>query len=158
MSQARRRNKFLVVVDDTPEVKVALRYATRRARNVGSNVILLRVVAPAEFQQLAAVEEVMREEAREAAEKLLQKLAAEVQQNAGLTPELIIREGRARDELLKLIADNPNIRMLVLAAAPGTEGPGPLVTALAGQLSGNLAIPVTVVPGSLTEQQIDELT
>ncbi len=154
----RRRSKFLVVVDDTPEVKVALRYAVHRARNVNGGVILLRVVTSAGFQQWMAVAELMREEAREAAEKLLQDLATQVQQESGIVPELILREGETRDELLKLIDDDAHIRMLVLAAAPGSGGPGPLVTELAGQKSGNLSVPITVVPGALSDAQIDELT
>ena len=154
----RRRNKFLVVVDDTPEVRVALRYATRRARRVASGVTLLRVIAPADFQHWLGVEKLMREEARDDAERLLQDLSAQVHNDSGITPELVIREGRTRDELLMLIDEDPDIRMLVLAAAPGSEGPGPLVTALAGQMSGNLRVPITVVPGSLSDEQVDELT
>lgn len=154
----RRRNKFLVVVDDTPEVRVALRYATRRARRVASGVTLLRVIAPADFQHWLGVEKLMREEARDDAERLLQDLSTQVHNDSGITPELVIRDGRTRDELLKLIDEDPDIRMLVLAAAPGSEGPGPLVTALAGQMSGNLRVPITVVPGSLSDEQVDELT
>lgn len=154
----RRRNKFLVVVDDTPEARVALRYATRRARRVASGVTLLRVIAPADFQHWLGVEKLMREEARNDAEHLLQDLSTQVHNDSGITPELVIREGRIRDELLKLIEEDPDIRMLVLAAAPGSEGPGPLVTALAGQMSGNLRVPITVVPGSLSDEQVDEMT
>lgn len=161
MSEAkapRRRHKFLVVVDDTPEVRAALRFATRRARNVGGGVTLLRAIAPSDSQLWAGVGEIMREEARQEAEKLLQTLADQVQRESGIVPELVIREGHTKDELLALINDDPSIRILVLAAAAGKEGPGPLVTALAGQMSGNLRIPITVVPGTLTDEQIDDLT
>ncbi len=155
---ARRRHKFLVVVDDTPEVRAALRFATRRARNVGGGVTLLRVIVPGDSQLWAGVGEIMREEAREEAEKLLQTMADHVQTDSGIMPELVIREGRTKDELLALIAEDPSIRILVLAAAPGKDGPGPLVTALAGQMSGELQIPITVVPGTLSDEQIDDLT
>ena len=96
-AELRRRSKFLVVVDDTAEVRVAVRYATRRARNVRCGVVMLRVVAPVDFQQWAGVAEMMRSEAHEAAEDLLQKLAEQVNQESGLLPELVIREGVARD-------------------------------------------------------------
>jgi nucleotide-binding universal stress UspA family protein len=125
---------------------------------VGGGVTLLRAIAPADSQLWAGVGEIMREEAREEAEKLLQKLADQVQRDSGIVPELVIREGRTKDELLALIAEDPSIRILVLAAAAGKEGPGPLVTALAGQMSGNLRIPITVVPGTLSDEQIDDLT
>ncbi len=152
-----RRQKFLVVVDDTAESRVALRYATRRARNVQSGVVLLRVVEPVDFNQWAGVAEIMRQEAYEAAEALLRKLAEEVNLESGLLPEVSIREGKAKDELLRLVEEDPAIRMLVLAAAPGNE-PGPLVTALAGQMAGNLSFPITIVPGNLTDDQIDRIT
>jgi nucleotide-binding universal stress UspA family protein len=149
-----------VVVDDTTEVRLALRFAARRARNVGGRVTLLRVIQPNEEVQehWLSVAEQLREEAREAAEHLLSDIAQQVQQETGLVPELIIREGNSKDELLKLIDSDPAIRILVLAAAPGPSGPGPLVTALAGQMAGNMRVPVTVVPGSLTNEEIDELT
>lgn len=157
---AKRRSKFLVVVDDTDEVRVAVRYATRRARNVRCGVVMLRVIEPVDFQQWAGVAEMMRSEAHEAAENLLQKLAEQVNQDSGLMPELVIREGVAKDELLKLVDEDPDIRMLVLAAAPGKsgEGPGPLVSALAGQMAGDLKFPITVIPGALSDEQIDRLT
>ncbi len=156
----KRRHKWLVVVDDTTEVRLALRFAARRARNVGGRVTLLRVIQPNEEVQehWLSVAEQLREEAREAAEHLLSDIAQQVQQETGLVPELIIREGNSKDELLKLIDSDPAIRILVLAAAPGPSGPGPLVTALAGQMAGNMRVPVTVVPGSLTNEEIDELT
>lgn len=154
---ARRRSKFLVVVDNTKEVHIAVRYATRRARNIRCGVVMLRVVEPVDFQQWAGVAEIMREEAHDAAEQLLQKLAEQVNQESGIMPELVIREGVAKDEILKLVDEEPDIRMLVLAAAPGSEGPGPLVAAF-GQMAGDLKFPITVLPGSLTEEQIDKLT
>lgn len=156
----KRRHKWLVVVDDTTEVRLALRFAARRARNVGGRVTLLRVIQPNEEVQehWLSVAEQLREEAREAAEHLLSDIAQQVQQETGLVPELIIREGNSKEELLKLIESDPAIRILVLAAAPGPGGPGPLVTALAGQMAGNMRVPVTVVPGSLTSEEIDELT
>ena len=150
--------KFLVVVDDTPECRVALRFACRRAMRTGGGVVLLRVIQPADFQHWLAVAERMREEAREEAEYLLQQLAAEVNDWAGVMPEFMIREGGTRDEVLGLIEEDPGIRILVLGASPDKEGPGPLVSSLAGQMSGSMSIPVTVVPGNLTENQVDELT
>lgn len=150
--------KFLVVVDDTPECRVALRFAAQRARATGGGVALLYVIEPADFQHWMTVGDLMQQEAREEAEKLLQGLAGQVNELTGIVPELVVREGRKRDELLALIDEDPGIRVLVLGASPGSEGPGPLVSALAGQMSGTFRIPITIVPGTLTDQQIDELT
>ncbi len=149
---------FLVVVDESEELKVALRYAARRAQHTGGRVALLFVIEPSDLQQWAAVETLMREEQREQAEALLQRLSAEVAELAGSMPVIFIREGRRRDELLALIEEEPSISILVLAASIGAEGPGPLITALTGKALTKLRVPITIVPGSLTEQQLDTLT
>lgn len=154
----RRSNKFLVVVDETPECRVALRFAARRASRVGGGVTLLYVIEPPDFQHWMGVEAVMREEAREEAERLLQSLAADVHEQTDIRPELVIREGKKKDELLALIDEDPNIRILMLGAASDSGGPGPLVKSLAGEMSGSFRIPITVVPGTLTDEQIDQLT
>jgi nucleotide-binding universal stress UspA family protein len=148
---------FLVVVDETEELKVALRYAARRAQHTGGRVALLYVIEPTELQHWGAVENLMKEEQREEAEALLQKLGAQVTDIAGTMPIIYIREGRRRDELLALIDEEKNISVLVLAAGTGAEGPGPLVSALTGKAAARLRIPLTIVPGSLTEAQIDLL-
>jgi nucleotide-binding universal stress UspA family protein len=148
---------FLVVVDESEELKLAVRYAARRAQHTGGRVALLYVIEPSDLQQWMAVESLMREERREEAEALLQKLSAEVAELAGSMPVIFIREGRRRDELLALIDEEPSISILVLAASAGTEGPGPLITALTGKFVTRMRIPVTIVPGTLTDAQIDAL-
>jgi len=148
---------FLVVVDDSPELAVALRYACLRAKKTGGRVALLYVIEPADFQHWMAVGELMQEEARQQAEQVLQKYAAEVQRIANAMPVLYVREGQRRDEVLKLIAEEPSISILVLGASTGPKGPGPLVTALTGKFVGKLRVPVTIVPGNIAVEKIDEI-
>jgi Universal stress protein family. len=148
---------FLVVVDDTEEMKAALRFACMRARHTGGRVALLRVVEPGEVQHFAMIGNLMQAEARQEAESLLQRLAGEVNEYSGQLPVLYVREGNPSGELLKLIDEEPRISILVLAADPGTGGPGPLVTALTGKYVGKLRVPVTIVPGNLSVEQIDAL-
>lgn len=153
-----RNRIFLVVVDATAEMRLALRFACRRARSTGGRVALLYVMEPADFQHWMAVEEKMREERREEAERVLQDLAAEAQEITGATPVLHVREGDRADEIVQLIKEEPAISILVLGAGTGKKGPGPLVTSLAGKLSGRFPVPITVVPGNLSKEQIDALT
>lgn len=152
------RRKFLVIVDDTPECRLALRFASRRAYNTRGGVTLLSVVPPAEFQHWLGVESLMQEEAREAAEALLKQLAAEVNKTTGIVPELVIRIGNTSEEMMDLINEDQEVSVLVLGASMDEEGPGPLVSALANQLSGAFRVPITIVPGNLTVEQIDALT
>ena len=154
-----KRNRiFLVVVDATEEMKVALRFACRRARNTGGRVALLYVMEPADFQHWMAVEEKMREERREEAERVLHDLSAEVNALTGQVPILYAREGKASDLIIEIIEEEPDISILVLGAGTSKKGPGPLVSSLAGKLSGKFPVPITVVPGNLTLEQIDALT
>jgi nucleotide-binding universal stress UspA family protein len=155
---ASQERVFLVVVDESEELRVALRYAARRAQHTGGRVALLYVIEPTELQHWMAVETLMREERREEAEALLQRISAKVAEIAGTMPVIYIREGRRRDELLGLIDEEQSISILVLAASAATDGPGPLITALTGKYMQKLRIPLTVVPGTLTDAEIDALT
>lgn len=148
---------FLVVVDNSPELGVALRYACVRAKKTGGRVALLYVMEPADFQQWAGVNELMREEARQEAEQTLQKMAADVQKLSAAMPVLYVRDGDRRDELLKLIDEEPTISILVLGAATGPRGPGPLVSALTSKFVGKLRVPVTIVPGNLSLEDVDNV-
>lgn len=147
---------FLVVVDETEEMRVALRYAALRASHTGGRVALLCVIEPPGVQQFAAIEQRMLEERREAAEELITKLTAEVKDTCGTVPVVYIREGRRRDEFFALIDEEPSISVVVLASGAGQEGPGPLITALIGR-TGQLRVPITIVPGSLSNEQIAAL-
>lgn len=152
---ASRPRKFLVVVDKTPECSVALRFAARRAQHTAGRLSLLCVAELGDFQQWKGVEDIMREEAHQAAENLLHNAAKQVNELAGLVPELVISHGRPADCLVELIKSDPDISILVLASSTAKEGPGPLVSLFAGP--GTHAIPVTIVPGSLSEEAIDAL-
>ncbi len=154
MSDTRPR-KFLVVVDKTPECAVALRFATRRAQHTGGRVCLLCIAEPGDFQQWKGVEDIMREEAHKAAESLLHHASKLVNELTGVVPELVIEHGRPSDCLLALIKRDKDISILVLAAGTAKEGPGPLVSLFAGP--GVHPIPVTIVPGALSNTEIDTL-
>ena len=153
--------KFLAVVDDTPECRVAIYFASRRARNTGGSVSLLYIIPPADFQHWRSVEEIMQEEARNEAERILHDVAEEVQEVSGRMPEIIIRHGTTREEIQALLQEDPGIKILVLAAATG-KNPGPLVSAIASggfvESDSQRLVPLTIVPGSLTRKEIDALT
>jgi len=149
---------FLCVVDESPELSRALRFSSQRAKHVGGRVALAYVIEPAEFQHWIGVGELMQEEAREEAEILLNAAAEEVMKITGRVPLLFVRQGNQAAELISLIKEETAISLLVLAAASGDEGPGPLVTYLIEKAADELQVPITVVPGNLTDEHIDEIT
>ncbi len=151
------KRKFLVIVDTSNECQVATRYAARRAQHTNGVVTLLYIIGPADFQQWGGVERVMREEAHEEAERLLHELAKYVNDLTGNRPELIIREGHTEEQIRTLFTEDNAISILVLGAGTSKEGPGPLVAALAGKGDPGYTIPVTVVPGNLSDEAIDAL-
>ncbi len=153
-----RARIFLCVVDDSEELSQALRFACRRAARTGGRVALFYVVEPAEFQHWVAVGDLMREERRVEAEEMLQVVASVVQKRTGTTPVIYIREGTITEELISLVDEETSISVLVLGAATGPEGPGPLVSYLVQKMAGRLRIPITIVPGSLSDEQIDAIT
>jgi nucleotide-binding universal stress UspA family protein len=156
--EAGHKAKFLVIIDETPECDRAVYYASRRAARVGVSVVMLRVIATHDHgQQWLGVADIMRAEAHEEANAMLAKFAARSNGIAGITPECVIREGEVAEEILKLIEEDEDISVLVLAAAADTEGPGPLVANL-GNTAGSFPIPVAIVPGHLSDEDLDAMS
>lgn len=148
--------KFLVVVDKTPECHVAVRFATRRAQHTGGRVTLLCVAEHDDFQQWRGVEEIMRDEAHQESENLVYEAAKVVNELSGIIPELVILEGHPAECLSDVMKSDKAISILVLAAGTSKEGPGPLVSSLVGK-AGFHPIPITIVPGGLSDEEIDAL-
>jgi nucleotide-binding universal stress UspA family protein len=155
--EAGHKPKWLVVIDDTPECDRAIYFAARRAARVGAGVVMLRVIETADRnQQWLGVADIMKAEAHEQANADLDRAAGRVNGIAAITAERVIREGNVADEILGLIEDDEDIAILVLAAAEGDE-PGPLVTSVA-ETAGNYPIPVAIVPGHLSDEELDAMT
>lgn len=150
------RRKFMAVIDGTPECERAVQYAGRRARNTNGALVLLYVIPEGDFQQWLGVEQIMRAEAREEAEAVMAKTAQGVRETIGIDPEIVIREGSAASEINAIIEEDRDIAILVLAAGSAKEGPGPLVTSLAGRTTA-FPIPVTVLPDTLSDEEIEAL-
>jgi nucleotide-binding universal stress UspA family protein len=133
-------------------------YASRWAIRVGGGVVMLRIIETEDQnQQWLGVAEVMRAEAHEAADAALDRAAGRANGIAAITPERVIREGDPAEQILDVIDQDVDIALLVLAANPGPEGPGPLITLMANTV-GSFPIPVTIVPGDLSDEDVDALS
>lgn len=146
----------MAVIDDTPECQRAVHYAGRRAKNSNGGLVLVYLIPEGDFQQWLGVEEIMRTEAREAAEAVVAKSAQLVRETIGIEPEMVIREGSAAEQINAVIEEDRDIAILVLAASSAKEGPGPLVSSVAGR-GAAFPIPVTVLPDTLTDEELDAL-
>lgn len=147
---------YLTVIDDTPEAAIALRFAARRAVKTGGGVEIVALVPPPEFIAFGGVQATIEEEARLHAEGLVAKAAGTLIEEAGLRPSLTIRQGEAPKVIRDMIAANPDIAALVLAAAANGV-PGPLIAHFAANL-GSLSVPLMIIPGTLDRAAIDRLS
>jgi nucleotide-binding universal stress UspA family protein len=153
------KRKFLVVIDDSPECDRAVTFAAHRVRRTGGTVVLLSVIDSADFQQFLGVEEVMRAEARETAERLLDQRIGRINKIGNVRTETVITEGAVIEAIERVVLADPSIAVLVLAASGGKEGPGALVTSFASRTgAASLPVLVTIVPGSMTDDQIVAVT
>ncbi len=148
---------YLVVIDDSPEAEIALRFAARRATKTGGNVEILALIPPPEFVQWGGVMATIEEEARERAEALVMRAAGTLFAESGLTPSITVREGDGAKVVREMLAANPDVAALVLGAAP-SGAPGKLVAHFTGADAGKLTVPVMIIPGSLDMDAIDRLS
>ena len=152
--------KFLVIVDETPEVDAALYFAASRANRTGGSLVLLYVIEPQDFQHWMGVKEIQKEE-ETAKAKALFRLFRRKLGNTGLDHvecAEVIREGALVEEIQGMIEDDADIAIMILGASTDTKGPGPLVSSLAaGKVAGTFPIPITIVPGDMTLSDVQTL-
>ena len=150
--------KFLVVVDETEECDRAISYAAHRAAATRGGLVMMVAIEPGQFQHWLGVKEIMLAEAQDAAQDRLEQFKEKVEEIATVPTECVIREGKIAEQIVSLIEEDEDIGILVLAAAVGSkEGPGPLVSSISGQSGKPFPIPVTIVPGDLSDEDIEAL-
>ena len=145
---------YLVVIDDSAESRIALRFAARRAARTGAGVEILALVEQAEFVQWGGVQAAMEEEARLRVEAMVLEASGAILEEAGIQPSVITRQGDPVKEIGGLLKEK-DVAALVLAATP--DGPGPLVTHFAN-VAATLPCPLIIVPGGLDEEVLDKIS
>ena len=148
---------YLVVIDDSAEARVALRFAARRAIKTEGEVEVLAVVAPQDFVQWGGVQAAMEEDQLLRIEGIVSAAVGELIDEAGIKPQIVLRQGDAVKIVREYLATREDIAALVLGAAP-SGSPGELVSHFAGKDSGSLPCPVMIIPGSLSEERLEQLS
>lgn len=148
---------YLVIMDDTEEALVALRFASRRAIKTGGSLHIIALMEPQPFVAFAGVQATIEEEARERAQTTAATAAGSILSEGGSMPVISVKQGEGIKVVRDYLAEHPEISALVLGAAR-EGGPGPLVAHFTGPLAGQLPCPVFVIPGSLGEEDIDRLS
>jgi nucleotide-binding universal stress UspA family protein len=147
---------YLVVIDETQEAHSALRFAARRAADTQGTVHILALVPKQAFNAFGGIQATIEEEARDRAEVLANSAAGELMSESGLMPQISVRQGDGKTVINEYLAEHPEVAALVLGAAV-ESGPGPLVSHFSA-LSGQLSCPLFVVPGALSDEEIDQLS
>lgn len=152
-----RLRTYMVVIDETREARVALRFAARRAVKTGGHVQVLAVIPPAEFVQWGGVQAAMEEEAEARAQGLLAQVAGEMMEEAGVRPAIMVRQGDPAEVTMQVLDETPDVHALVLGAA-AKGSPGPLVSHFTSEVVGQLRCPVMIIPGGLSDEALDRLS
>ena len=149
---------ILVIADGSKEMEVALQYACARSKKTNRKIIIATFIEPLDVLTTQGVTEIMQNEAREDAESKLEQASTIVKESTGIMPVLHIREGEIIAELIKLIEEEKNINVLVLAANVDEKGPGPIISSLVSKEYSRLRIPVMIVPGNFSRDHISLIT
>lgn len=147
---------YLVIIDETPEARIALRFAARRAARTGGAVQILALVPQQEFVQWGGVQAAMEEEAQLKAEAMVAQAAGELVDELGIHPAITVRQGDGPATIRAFLGERPDIAALVLGAAAGA--PGPLVEHFAGAEVGTMPCPLMIIPGGLGDDALDRLS
>jgi nucleotide-binding universal stress UspA family protein len=147
---------YLVIIDETEEAELALRFAARRAADTQGSVHILAIVAKQAFNAFGGVQATIEEEARDRAEVMATSAAGALFSESGTMPQISVRVGDGQAEIKDYLGEHPEVAALVLGAA--AEGaPGPLVSHFSS-IAGTLPCPLFIVPGGLSLDQIDEVS
>ena len=151
------KRTYLVVIDDSAEARVALRFAARRAAKTGGTVEVLAIVEPQDFVQWGGVQAAIEEEQRLRIEASVAASVGEIMEAAGIQPAIAVRSGDPVQEVRCFIGTRLDIAALVLGASSAGH-PGPLVADFTGHDCGRLPCPVMIIPGSLDEERLEVLS
>ena len=154
---AGKKRTYLVVVDDSAESRVALRFAARRAAKTKGSIEVLGIVEPQDFVQFGGVQAAIEEEQRLRIEGVVSSAIGEILDESGIQAKIIIRQGEAVRTVRDFIGEREEVAALVLGAAPNGN-PGPLVADFTGNDAGLLPCPVMIIPGSLTDERLEQLS
>lgn len=151
--------KFLVLIDDSPECESSVYFSACRARNTNSDMLMLFVVEPEEFQHWISVGNIQREEGEKKAAAVFRLYGRKLKAWGfdDLNVEEVVRHGEATEQIEGLIREDQDVAFFVLGASMSQSGPGRLISWLAGQASGSFPVPIVLVPQSLTHEEIDAL-
>ena len=157
MGDSQAKRTYLVVVDDSAEARVALRFAARRAAKTSGRIEVLGIVEAQDFVQFGGVQAAIEEEQRLRIQGVVSSAIGEILDESGVEANIIIQQGEVVRGVRDYLDGRDDVAALVLGAAP-SGSPGPLVVNFTGNDAGRLPCPVMIIPGSLTDERLEQLS
>ena len=157
MGEQDKLRTYLVVIDDSPEARVSLRFAARRAAKTHGRIEVLAVVEPQDFVQWGGVQAAFEEEQRLRIEGIVSSSVGELLDESGVQATVVVRQGEPVKAVREHIGEREDVAALVLGAAPAGD-PGPLVGNFTGNDAGKLPCPVMLIPGGLSDERLEQLS
>ncbi|MGE5562684.1 MAG: universal stress protein [Bacillota bacterium] len=157
MGAAEQKRTYLVVVDDSDEARVALRFAARRAAKTKGRIEVLGIVEPQEFVQFGGVQAAIEQEQKLRIEGVVSAAIGEILDESGIEANIIVQQGEVVRTVRDYLGGRDDVAALVLGAAP-SGSPGPLVVHFTGNDAGKLPCPVMIIPGSLSDERLEQLS
>jgi nucleotide-binding universal stress UspA family protein len=144
-------------VDDSPEAAIALRFAARRAAKTDGRIEVLGIVEPQDFVQFGGVQAAIEQEQTLRIQGVVSASIGEILDESGVEASIIVRHGEPVKTVRDYIGTREEVAALVLGAAPAGS-PGPLVANFCGTDAGKLPCPVMLIPGSLSDERLEQLS
>jgi len=148
--------KYLVYASGK-ESQFAVNFACKKALRRGNTVEILHVIAPIDTQNLFGVIAKVNQERWQEAEDLVKSISDKAFEYSGIIPAIQIREGKIGEEIIAATLKDNAISMLVIGASQESRGME-TINWLTAKLGSRLLIPLMLVPGNLTDLQINELS
>src|SRR5438128_6750454 len=106
------KRTYLVVIDDSAEARVALRFAARRAAKTNGRIEVLGVVEPQDFVQFGGVQAAIEEEQRLRIEGVVSSAIGEILDESGVEANIIIQQGEAVKTVRDYVGERPDVAAL----------------------------------------------
>ena len=152
------KRTYLVVIDDSAEARVALRFAARRAAKTNGRIEVLGIVEPQDFVQFGGVQAAIEEEQRLRIEGVVSSAVGEILDESGVEANIIVRQGEPVKAVREYIGEREEVARAGARRGAERTTRDRWSTNFTGTDAGRLPCPVMIIPGSLSDERLEQLS
>src|SRR6478736_1244886 len=108
MGDSQAKRTYLVVIDDSAEARVALRFAARRAAKTNGRIEVLGIVEPQDFVQFGGVQAAIEEEQRLRIEGVVSSAVGEILDESGVEANIVVQHGEPVKAVRDYVGERPD--------------------------------------------------